>query len=387
MEVTLAHWLYLVGTLLIIGTMLFRKNVVVPAIVATFLVVLAYTGSLGIAFQSVFQASFVAAVSLFDIFLIIAVMIALLASLKDIGADKRMILPFQRVMTNGHISFFVLILITYIISLFFWPTPAVPLVGAILIPVAIRSGLTPLAARVAIAIAGQGMALSSDYIIQIAPSLSASASNLDVAVVADKALVLSLITGVIALFLAYFFLRKTIKSPSDHHLEIWNKEQNKENVNQEQKNTTKSRIFAILIPLSFLGLVGYMVIKKINGSESLDGGDGAALIGGVAFLLLIITAVSRDWKTSLEQVSDYVIDGLIFACKAMGIVLPIAGFFFLGNDETAAQILGMSEGAPAFLFELVLAVDHLIPQNDYLAAFGILIVGMITGLDGSGFSG
>src|SRR5699024_6377904 len=97
--------------------------------------------------------------------------------------------------------------------------------------------------------------------------------------------------------------------------------------------------------------------------------------------------VTRDWKTSLEQVSDYVIDGLIFAFKAMGIVLPIAGFFFLGNDETAAQLLGMSEGAPAFLFELVLAVDHLIPQNDYLAAFGILIVGMITGLDGSGFSG
>lgn len=62
-------------------------------------------------------------------------------------------------------------------------------------------------------------------------------------------------------------------------------------------------------------------------------------------------------------------------------------FFFLGNDETAAQILGISEGAPAFLFELILAGDHLIPNNAFLAAFGVLIIGMITGLDGSGFSG
>src|SRR5699024_1259553 len=62
-------------------------------------------------------------------------------------------------------------------------------------------------------------------------------------------------------------------------------------------------------------------------------------------------------------------------------------FFFLGNDETAAQILRISDGAPAFLFELILASDHMIPNNDFLAAFGILIIGMITGLDGSGFSG
>src|SRR5690625_4442427 len=177
--------------------MLFRKNVVVPAIVATFIVSLFYSASIGVALQSTFRASLVAAGSLFDIFLIIAVMTALLRALKDLGADQKMIVPFQKVMTNGHISFIILAVVTYAISLFFWPTPAVPLVGAILIPVAIRAGLSPLGAGVAIALAGQGMALSSDYIIQSAPTLSASAGNLPVNVVADRALILSIITDLI----------------------------------------------------------------------------------------------------------------------------------------------------------------------------------------------
>src|SRR5690625_5386087 len=113
MALTLAHWVYLIGTILIIVTMLFRKNVVVPAIAVTFLVALFYTGSFGMALQSTFRASLVAASSLFDIFLIIAVMTALLRSLKDLGADQKMIVPFQKVMVNGCISYFILIGITY----------------------------------------------------------------------------------------------------------------------------------------------------------------------------------------------------------------------------------------------------------------------------------
>src|SRR5699024_7611384 len=156
-----------------------------------------------------------------------------------------------RIMTNGHISFFVLIAVTYVISLFFWPTPAVPLVGAILIPVAIRSGLPPVGTAVAIAIAVQGMALSSDYVIQIAPTISASASNFDVWIVAYFAVVLSIITGVIAIILAYFFLRKSIQTPAKRHLDIWNQEDGEEysEVKEEEKVGKKrqAHLFAIIV--------------------------------------------------------------------------------------------------------------------------------------------
>lgn len=98
-------------------------------------------------FKAVYNANLTAAKELFTIFLIITFMVALLASLRDIGADKRMIKPIQKLMVNGHIAYIVLAVVTYVISLFFWPTPAVPLIGALLIPAAIRAGLPAMGSR------------------------------------------------------------------------------------------------------------------------------------------------------------------------------------------------------------------------------------------------
>ncbi|WYU49938.1 hypothetical protein MHH67_11085 [Bacillus sp. FSL K6-0047] len=126
MDLTAPHWLYFVGILLIIGTMLMRKNVVVPAILMTFLVGYAFSGSIAAALQTIFSASLVAAGELFSIFLIIAIMTALLQSLDSLGANEQMIKPFGKVMKNATLSYLILIVMTYVISLFFWPTPAVP---------------------------------------------------------------------------------------------------------------------------------------------------------------------------------------------------------------------------------------------------------------------
>nr|WP_237717392.1 hypothetical protein [Cupriavidus basilensis] len=211
-----AHWIYLLGVAVIVLTMILRANVVVPSILGTFLVVFALTGSPVSALGGIFSASLVAAKELFNIFLVIAFMTALLNSLKTLRSDIRMVEPFRVVMKNGHSAFFILAGITYVISLFFWPTPAVPLVSAILLPAAIAAGLPPLAGAMAIAIAGQGMALSSDYVIGVAPGISAKAAGAAVSavVVADRALVLSIITGAIALTLAYLSMRKHIVPPA-----------------------------------------------------------------------------------------------------------------------------------------------------------------------------
>src|SRR5690606_19910317 len=72
----------------------------------------------------------------------------------------------------------------------------------------------------------------------------------------------------------------------------------------------------------------------------------------------------------------------------MGSVLPIAGFFFLGAPDQAAGILGVEPGhAPNLLFDLLQAAQSWIPSSHLVVAFGVLIVGVITGIDGSGFSG
>jgi hypothetical protein len=413
--------MYLLGVIVIIITMALRANVVVPAIAATFLVSLAYSGSVISALESVFNGSLTAAKELFNIFLVIALMTSLLNSLKSLRSDIRMVEPFRKVMVNGHLAYVVLAIVTYLISLFFWPTPAVPLVGAILLPAAILAGLPPMGAAVAIAIAGQGMALSSDYVIRVAPGISAKAAGAGVLmnVVADRALVLSLITGVIALVLGYLAVRRTISLPSPELLMRW---EAGASLGDKKGSFDKaalaeaaphqpivgqsaiaaalhsipaererwSKLFAVVTPLAFLGIITAMILPKfVSGMPEIKGGDAAALVGGTAAVLLIFATLACEGGRFLDVTADHIIDGFVFAFKAMGAVLPIAGFFFVGGADTAASILGVASGTkpPSLQFDLVQAAQAWIPNNHFFVAFGVLIVGMITGVDGSGFAG
>jgi hypothetical protein len=426
--ITAAHWVYIAGVAAVVLTMILRANVVVPSILATFAVALAWTHSPVSALGSIFNASFVAAKELFNIFLVIALITALLNALKVLRSDVRMVQPFRAVMTNGHIAFFVLSGVTYVISLFFWPTPAVPLVSAVLLPAAIVAGLPPMAGAMAIAIAGQGMALSSDYVIGVAPGISAKAAGVGIsaAAVADRALSLSLITGGIALLLAYFSIRKLILPPSEALLDRWqgqsvdgdlkrleaagsfDKAELARGTGYEETPTTDapggkgasslnkrlvfwSKLFAILTPVGFAAVIAVMVLPKLGaGLPELKGGDAAALVGGMgAALMILATLAAEGARKSLDVCADHITDGFVFAFKAMGSVLPIAGFFFMGaGGDLAAGILNVPVGqAPPLLFDLIQSAQAWIPHNHLLVAFGVLIVGMITGIDGSGFAG
>jgi len=404
--ITISHVMYALVTVTVILVMLFRRGVVIPTLIGTFLIGWMFKGDVISGFKAVYNANLTAARELFTIFLIITFMVALLASLRDIGADKRMIQPIQRFIVNGHVAFFVLAAVTFVISLFFWPTPAVPLIGALLIPAAVRAGLPPMAAGMAIALAGQGMALSSDYVMQVAPMLSATGAGADAGVVADKAMILSLITGGVSIGGAYLMNRKAIGQPAltsaaaggevaDFRPKQPDGEELAEaavTVETLPTNVQRwSKALALIVPLAMLGVMVVMTISKFSGGSigSFEGGDGAAFIGGVAIVLLILACTVFTKINALDKISDHLVEGFVFAFKAMGPVIPIAGFFFLGNADFSGGILGVGEGeaAPAFLFDLVSAVQNLIPQSALLTAFGIMIIGVITGLDGSGFSG
>jgi hypothetical protein len=429
--ITAAHWVYLAGVLAVVLMMVLRANVVVPSIVATFAVALVWTHSPVSALGSIFNASFVAAKELFNIFLVIALITSLLNALKSLRSDVLMVQPFRTVMTNGHTAFFVLSAVTYVISLFFWPTPAVPLVSAVLLPAAIIAGLPPIAGAMAIAIAGQGMALSSDYVIGVAPGISAKAAGaaISAAAVADRALALSLITGGVALLLAYFSIRKLIRPGSEALLLRWQRQSSTGELERLEaagsfdkaeiargtgasyeeplavdaqigtepavgkRRAYWSKFFAILTPLGFLAVIAVMVLPKLGagrGLPELKGGDAAALVGGMgAALMILATLAAEGPRKSLDVCADHITDGFVFAFKAMGSVLPIAGFFFMGaGGDLAAGVLNVPVGeAPPLLFNLIQNAQQWIPHNHVLVAFGVLLVGMITGVDGSGFAG
>ncbi len=430
-----AHWIYLAGIVVILITMALRKNIVVPAVIATLLTAWVFSGSIVTGLSSIFNASLVAAQELFNIFLIIAFITAMLGALREMGADKLMVTPFRRVMRAGTSSFITLAIVTYVISLFFWPTPAVPLVGAVLIPVAIRAGLSPLSVGMVIAIAGQGMALSSDYIIKVAPGISATAAGVDPDGVADKALVLSLITGIAALLITYVMQRRTWRKPSADLLVAWENKADKLGLPEDgpgsgaggtgsardggdgrtpvptgsggtsatatlvaadtltepaPSNSVAAKIFATLVPAAYLAFIVYLLLGKFTSLvPPLQGGDAAGIVGGIAAILLFAACLTNDKRDCLESSSTHLIDGLVFAFKAMGVVLPIAGFFFIGSGDFSARVLGMGADAtgPAFLFDLISAAMAHVTPSPFVLGFGVLFVGIVAGLDGSGFSG
>ncbi|HET6167544.1 MAG TPA: hypothetical protein VFE07_12010 [Marmoricola sp.] len=463
-DLTVSHWVYLIGVVTILGTMLARKNIVVPAVFFTFLVALFYKKSLAGGLAGVFNASLVSAQQLFSIFLIIALVTGMLGALQALGSDTKMVAPFRPVMRNGHLAFWTLAVVTYLISLFFWPTPAVPLIGAVLIPVAIRAGLRPMAVAFTVAVAGQGMALSSDFVIRVAPGLSATAAGVDPDSVANRAMVLSLIVGVTALVIGYVLEMRRMRTPSQQWLDEWEASEvtlegateledaptighgpalrelelegafagghagagggavatgggggasadvpaaeperlslrgsADKNVSTKPANVPEwvSNLFAVAVPLAYLVLIGYLIYSLSNSGHSngVKGGDAAALVGGIAAITIFLAAFAESRSTFLERSAEHVVDGLVFAFKAMGVVLPIAGFFFIGNGDFAGQILGVaphkdgSPAGPAFLYDLVLHGQSHLPTNSFVTAFGILVVGMVAGLEGSGFSG
>lgn len=431
-ELTAAHWVYLVGIVAILATMLARKNIIVPAVFFTMLVGIVYTGSLPAGLAAIFNATLVAAQELFNIFLIIALVTGMLGALQALGSDKRMVAPFRPVMRNGHLSFWTIAVATYTISLFFWPTPAVPLIGAVLVPVAIRAGLRPLAAGFAIAVAGQGMALSSDFVIRVAPGLSATAASADADTIANRALALSLITGGIALAIGYALEFRRMRRPDPALLAAWegkldrideftdvdspstgrvealdemaraSRERESEMVSPDSDDFDTppgvspivSKAFAVAVPLAYLALIGYLVWTLSAGADSgVSGGDAAALVGGIAAMTIFFASFAESRATFLERSAEHVVDGLVFAFKAMGVVLPIAGFFFIGNGDFSGTILGIEPNAegvaegPSLLFDAVLSAQTYIPENGYVSALGILAIGIVAGLDGSGFSG
>jgi hypothetical protein len=376
------HWLYLARVVMVILTMIMRRNVVIPCVVFTFVIGLIYTSSFIGAMQTVFTASLVAGTGLFNIFLIIGIMLALLRAVEREGADRLLVVPLKKIMRTPLTSYVVIIGATTLISLFFWPTPAAPLLGALLIPVAVRVGLPPILGAMAMALAGQGMTLAADTIIQGAPGLTAKAAGVPIDMVTMKTTVLSLIAGVIALTLGWLMNKKELKGfdPETSAAEfLTGADQRQDGKAAGPERSGKAKALAWLMSIGFVVVIVSMFAFDIKG------GDSSALLGGMAILIISIAALISDGFKGLDKVADYIADGLVFAFKIMGPIIPIAGFFFMGSPESAPDILGPD--APGFLFDFGERIGAIIPPTGFASAFGILILGAITGLDGSGFSG
>lgn len=370
------HYIYIFMVLVVIGTMIARRDTVLPCIIGLFAIGFAFSGDFIKTIQIMFNALVAAGGEFLGIITVIALVVAMSKAMTATGIDALIAKPAQKLMVNADVAFFVTGISMMLVSWFVWPSPAVALIGALILPVAVRAGLPVIGAAMAMNIFGHGVAMSNDWVIQGAPSITAKAAGLaDPAIITSHGAPLFITMSLVTIFVAYIMIKKDMKT----NKELYAKEALKFAETAEVKSSTSAIIFAFLIPLAFiLDVVAMLVLD-------LKGGDATALIGGTALVLMSLIAIVSFKGAALEQVTDFVRDGFMFGIKVFAPVIVIGAFFFLGSEGTAKTILGQE--ATGLLTDIGLWLSQQTPLSAAPVAFIQLLIGGITGLDGSGFSG
>jgi hypothetical protein len=382
-QLTALHWIYVAFIILIIGFMVMRRDTTIVCIVGIFLIALTATGSLSHSVSSIFNSFSYAITELLSTILVISIIVAMSQTLTSTGINDVMISPFRKLIRNPGLAYWTIGILMMVISWFFWPSPAVALLGAVLLPVAIRAGLPALGVAMAMNLFGHGIALSGDYVIQAAPKLTADAAGLPIQDVIDASIPLVFIMGLVTTITAFYFLRRDMKRGTlQTNQSILPDSTVEENNKPDLLTISQRRFFAILVPLLFVGDVIAMSILD------LAGGDATALIGGTSILILLLITVTTHKNEGLEKTTQYLIEGFQFGFKVFGPVIPIAAFFYLG-DSGFTKIIGeyLPKTSNGIVNDLGVALANIVPLSKEVGAITLTAVGAITGLDGSGFSG
>ncbi|EGT3903583.1 hypothetical protein ERM42_14625 [Clostridioides difficile] len=377
MVLTGAHYIYILFMVIILITMIMKKDTIVPCILGVFFMGLFFEKNIFGAITAVFNSFIISLNELGSIILIIAIMVALSKALEANNAIQYMVRPFSRVIKNSNTAFFVTGFVMLVLSWFFWPTPAVALVGAVFLPVAMRAGLPAIGVAVALNLFGHGLALSTDFVIQGAPSITAGAAGVAVSYVINDGMILFWVMGIVTISMAFYTLKRDInKGMFREELKGFESE-------EVEEFNGKSKIATILVALGFLADIIAMYVFDLKG------GDASALLGGTAVFLIIIINVINFGKDSLENVCENIIDGFVFGIKIFGAIIPIAAFFYMGEVAPLTGVFGkvLAPGSQGLLSDIGIALSQTIPLNKFAVSGIETVVGAITGLDGSGFSG
>jgi hypothetical protein len=381
------HWVYLVFIIVILAVMILRKDTSLVCIIGIFCIGIAATDSVYQSVMGLFNGIIYAIKELIGTILIISVITAMSKELISSGINETMVRPFAQLIRGPKLAYWIIGIIMMIISWFFWPSPAVALLGAVLLPVALKVKLPAMGVAVAMNLFGHGIALSGDFVIQGAPKLTADGAGIPVSDVVSASIPLVIVMGLVTTFAAFWFLFRDIKK-NKLNSGLISEANNDSDVKAVELSANKElapkvRIgFAIFVPLLFITDIIIMFIAK------LQGGDATALIGGTALLILILITFFTYRNKCLDKITSRFIEGLQFGFKVFGPVIPIAAFFYLG-DAGFLSIFGdkLPAGSNGLVNDLGVALANTVPLNSTVAAVTSTIVGCITGLDGSGFSG
>ncbi|MDQ0217600.1 hypothetical protein ELQ35_06325 [Peribacillus cavernae] len=376
------HWIYVLFIVLIIGFMVKRRDTTLVCIIGIFILAMTATGSVSGSISGIFNSFIYATTELLPTILVISIIVAMSRVLSKTGINDAMISPFVTFIRTPALAYWIIGILMMVISWFFWPSPAVALIGAVLLPVAMRVGLPALGVAMAMNLFGHGIALSGDFIIQAAPKLTADAASLPVGDVIAASIPLVITMGLVTTVTAFFFLKRDMKRGKLQNQDLSEIKETELEIDNSLLSAGKRKFFALFIPIAFV--LDVVAMYTLN----LQGGDATALIGGTSVFILLILSLTAHGHHGLEKTTSYLIEGFQFGFKVFGPVIPIAAFFYLG-DAGFTKIIGdyLPKASQGIVNDLGIALAQSVPLTKEIAAITLTSIGAITGLDGSGFSG
>lgn len=373
-QLTLAHYIYVLIIIAIIITIVLKKDITLLSILGVGII--GFVNSLNPlrTLIVIYKAITVSGKEFIDIILIISLVNAMSKALSDIGTDQIMIAPIKKLMVNKVVAFFILGITTTITSWFFWPTPAVVFIGAIMVPAAIKVGIPRMWVAVILCLFGKGAALSSDFIIQGSPAITARAAGIENTLDVVKASIPFWSTMCIFSIGTAFILMHYDKNEDMAEGKVDKIE------NQISKYTSGSKLISIFVPLFFLIDVALLVTFNLKGDEA------TALIGGTSVIILIITTIKRCHLSKASGIiTMYIKNGFMSGMKVFAPIIVIGAFFFLGSEDTAKQILGPN--ATGFLTDIGIYISTKIKLSKFTVVAMQGAISAMLGISGSGFGG
>jgi hypothetical protein len=398
-----ADVVFMIFVVITLGCLATRRDAILPTsiglVVVGAILKRSFIGGLMVAFNAIMAAT----IDLANIIIVIALIVMLTKTMEEMGADRLMVAPLRRLLGNAYLSYWVIGIAMLILSWFIWPTPAAPLLGALVVPIAIASGLPPMVAAMAMSIFGKGVGLSSDFIIQGMPSVTAKTIQQPVEQIIATSIPAWATVSVVAIAVSFFIAVRTIRrsraqgqyraaaagaSPSvaaqdtlaPGAPQVGAGGQGTPAISDAAPGKTKAslvaRVMAWVIPISLLADVYFM------GALKLRGGKATALIGGTVLLLTMISCVFQYKNNAFAKAMDHTRYGFMFALKVFGPVVIIAGFFWLGSDSIKG-ILGDNH-VQGLMFDWGYWIAYHVPINKLTVSIVVTVSSMLGAFDGLG---
>lgn len=380
----LVFMLFVIITLVCLAT---RRDAILPTSVGLFAVGCVLKGSIVGGLMVTFNAILASTNDLSNIIIVIALIVMMTKAMEDMGTDRLMVAPIRGLLGNAYISYWVIGLAMLVLSWFIWPTPAAPLLGALVVPLAIASGLPPMIAAMSMSIFGKGVGLSSDFVIQGMPAVTAKMTGLPVEQIIATSIPAWATVSVVAIVVSYVFAVRSIRrsrraeqdgSGASGSAGIQAKADTAKSPIAVGKAGPVAKVMAWVIPLSLAADIYFMGALKIRGSRA------TALIGGTVLMLTMVSCVLEHKNNAFAKAMEYARYGWMFAIKVFGPVVIIAGFFWLGGDSLKA-ILGDSK-AQGLMFDWGYWIAYHVPINKLTVSIVVTVASILGAFDGLGIA-